>query len=79
MKEFAIPRRKRLEGKWYGRVFVMKRVIFPLLGAIYLGLSHVGSGIIKLLYDEEIKGGVCIEMCRPWERRQGRYPYQNKL
>lgn len=60
----------------------MKRVIFPLMGALYLGLSYVGKGIFHLLYDEEKKEGVFIEMCRPWERRRGsrgQYPYQNSF
>lgn len=56
----------------------MKRLIFPLLGAVCLGLSFVGSRIYRLLYDEENKdGNINIEICRPWERRQG-YNSQQK-
>ncbi|AEF95268.1 hypothetical protein Desca_2440 [Desulfotomaculum nigrificans CO-1-SRB] len=57
----------------------MKRVIFPLIGALFLGFNYLGKGILHLLYDEDKKEGIFIEMCRPWERRRGNYPYQNSL
>lgn len=54
----------------------MKRVIIPLLGAVYLGLSYLGNGVYRLLYDEESRDNlVSIEMCRPWERRRGHQSY----
>ncbi|MEW6063850.1 hypothetical protein P378_06920 [Desulforamulus profundi] len=57
----------------------MKKVLFPLLGAMYLGLTTIGSRVYRFLYEEETKQGISIEMCRPWERRRGNYPYQNSL
>lgn len=56
----------------------MKKVIFPLLGAVYLGLTFIGNGIYQLLYDEGSKEGVSIEMLRPWERRQGHCYHQQQ-
>ncbi|GAB6158781.1 hypothetical protein JCM39194_19810 [Desulfotomaculum varum] len=57
----------------------MKKVLFPLLGAVYLGLTTIGSKVYRFLYEEETNLGVCIEMCRPWERRRANYHYQNPL
>lgn len=54
----------------------MRKLIFPLLGAVYLGISTVGNKVYRLLYEEETKQGISIEMCRPWERRRNSYPYQ---
>ena len=56
----------------------MKKVIFPLLGALYLGISTVGSKVYRLLYEEETKQGVSIEICRPWERRRGSYHVKSR-
>ncbi|WP_198006918.1 hypothetical protein [Desulforamulus reducens] len=55
----------------------MKKVIIPLLGTLYLGLSAIGNKLYCLLYEEDKNYGVPIEMCRPWERRQRNLPYQN--
>lgn len=55
----------------------MKKVIFPLLGAMYLGLTTMGNAVYRFLYDEDTKQGVFIEICRPWERRQSQYSYKN--
>lgn len=66
-------------GIFWGLCSQMKKVLFPLLGAMYLGLTTIGSRVYRFLYEEEIKQGVSIEMCRPWERRRGNYPYQNSL
>lgn len=58
----------------------MKKVIFPLLGAVYLGISTLGNKVYRLLYEEDKKQGVSIEMCRPWERRQSNnFQYQNRF
>ena len=68
---------KGVEGKWFEECKPMKKVIFPLLGAVYLGLTYIGNGIYQLLYDEEPKEGVSIEILRPWERRQSHYHQHN--
>ncbi|GAB6181693.1 hypothetical protein JCM14036_30120 [Desulfotomaculum defluvii] len=57
----------------------MKKVIIPLLGALYLGFSTLGNKVFRLLYDDDKKYGVSIEMCRPWERRQSSIQYQNRF
>ncbi|MDO7786974.1 hypothetical protein [Desulforamulus aquiferis] len=58
----------------------MKKVLFPLLGAAYLGISFIGQRLYRLLYDEETKdGNIHIEICRPWERRQGYHPHHNSF
>lgn len=67
---------KKGRGKDIGEsVWFMKKVFFPLLGAVYLGLSTIGNKVYRMLYEEETKQGINIEICRPWERRRGN-PYR---
>lgn len=76
--ELVGEKSRERNGNFLGVLFV-KKVLFPLLGAMYLGLTTIGGRVYRFLYEEETKEGISIEMCRPWERRRGSYPYQNPL